>query len=445
MKRISISVIGLGKLGASTAAVFASKGYNVIGVDINPETIEMINNGKSPVFEPNLEELIKQNNNRIFATKDYNYAVMNSDISFIIVPTPSEKSGKFSTKYVETASTEIAKILKKKEKFHVITVTSTVLPGDMETIIKPLIENMSGKKCGLGFGLCYNPDFIAIGSVLHDLKNPDMVLIGESDTKSGEIVENIHMTICDNNPKIFRMNFYNAELAKIALNSFITRKITFANTLADICEKMPGGDAEIITKAIGSDKRVGEKYLKGALSFGGPCFPRDNRAFGYSAEKFGCNDEIAKITDKTNEFYRSKRIPDKIVELLNGDIENKVAILGLTYKPDTNITEESASIYIIKSLLKKGIFVNIYDPEGMDNAKKSIDIDKDKKLYFSNSIEDCLKGTSLCFIGTPWNQFKNLDEKIFSVNMKKPLILDAWGVLNFKDDANIKYYRIGRG
>ena len=285
MKEI-ISVFGLGKLGCTMLACFAHKKWQVIGMDINEEFVNKVNEGKSPIYEPGVEYLIKVNSKRIKATTDTEYAVNNSSISFVIVPTPSTNDGYFSTKYVQAVAAEIGSILRLKKEYHLIVITSTVLPGDMETIIK-LLEKTSGKKCGIDFSVCYNPDFIALGTVVKDFLNPDMVLIGESDNKGGSILENIQRNLVDNNPNIHRMNLYNAELAKISLNSYCTLKITFANILAEICEKMPGGDVDMVTSAIGDDARVGRKYLKGGLSYGGPCFPRDNRAFVYSAKKYG--------------------------------------------------------------------------------------------------------------------------------------------------------------
>ena len=236
-------------------------------------------------------------------------------MSFVIVPTPSTKDGTFSTDYVEAVAAEMGSILRTKDAYHLIVITSTVLPGDMKQI-QDLLERTSGKICAKDFGLCYNPDFIALGSVVRDFLNPDMILIGESDKKAGDALENIHKNLINNKPNIHRMSFYNAELTKIALNSYCTLKITFANTLAEICENMPGGNVDHVTDALGDDSRIGRKYLKGGLSYGGPCFPRDNRAFAKSAEKFGCNTPLAVRTDQINDYHRNERIPNKLLTIL---------------------------------------------------------------------------------------------------------------------------------
>jgi len=253
-----LSVFGLGKLGCTMLACFASKGWQVIGMDVNKLSVDTINKGKSPIYEPGVNDLIVTYKDNISATIDTKFAIINSDVSFIIVPTPSTKDGTFSTDYVETVAAEIGSHLRTKDDYHLIVITSTVLPGDMKQI-QDLLEKTSGKTFSTDFGLCYNPDFIALGSVVRDFLNPDMILIGESDKNAGNILENVHKSLINSTPKIHRMNFYNAELTKIALNSYCTLKITFANTLAEICENMPGGNVDQVTDALGDDSRIGRK------------------------------------------------------------------------------------------------------------------------------------------------------------------------------------------
>ena len=441
MKEI-ISVFGLGKLGCTMLACFASRGWQVIGMDISEKSVNDVNNGKSPIYEPGVQEMITEYKDNISATTDTKYAVMNSDISFVIVPTPSTKDGTFSTDYVEAVAAEVGSFLRAKNSYHTVVITSTVLPGDMK-LIQDLLERTSGKKCSKGFGLCYNPDFIALGSVVRDFLNPDMILIGESDKKAGYTLENIHRKLINNRPNIHRMNYFNAELTKIALNSYCTLKITFANTLAEICENMPGGNVDHVTNALGDDSRIGRKYLKGGLSYGGPCFPRDNRAFAKAAEKFGCTTPLAIRTDQINDYHRNKRIPNKLFDLMKDNKTNKLSILGLTYKTDTQIVEESAAISIINALIKKDVQLSIYDPAGMDEAKKEItDLDK---IQFAKSAKACIAEAKVCFIATPWQEFSNLSKTDFLDTMSdNPIIVDSWNIFSFENDKDIKYVRIGK-
>jgi UDPglucose 6-dehydrogenase len=436
-----ISVFGLGKLGCTMLACFAHKGWHVIGMDINENFVNKINNGDAPIYEPGVDALIKKNRDKIKATTDSKYAVDNSNISFVIVPTPSLKDGSFSTKYVEAVIAEIGSILRSKNDYHLIVITSTVLPGDMEYIVK-LLEKTSSKKCNEHFGVCYNPDFIALGSIIKNFLNPDMILIGESDKKAGLTLTNIHNHLVDNKPNIHRMNFYNAELSKISLNAYCTLKITFANVLAEICEQMPGGDAGIVSNAIGDDVRIGRVYLKGGLSYGGPCFPRDNRAFAHSARKLGVTNYLASKTDEINDYHRNERIPNKIIEILREKNVKEIAILGLTYKKDTTLIEESASISIIKALSIKGIIVTVYDPAGLEEARD--EFDNQNNINIAKSISSCINGKSVCFIATPWDEFTLLTSDYFLSKMKNPTILDSWGLFNFKNVEEIDYREIGK-
>lgn len=295
--KTTYSVIGLGKLGASMAAAIASRGFDVIGVDINQQAVDLLNAGHAPVQETNLEELVAANKMRLRATMSHSEAILHSDVSFVIVPTPSDERGAFSLQYAKWAFQAIGRALAEKSSYHNIILTSTVLPGSTRHGLLPILEEESGKVCGKDFGLCYSPEFIALGSIIHDFLNPDFTLVGEFDERAGSNLEACYAEIMENNAPCKRMSMENAELAKVSLNAFITTKITFANMLADLCERIPGGDVDIVTDALGSDERIGHKYLKGALGYGGPCFPRDNVALGFIARALGSKANLAETTD----------------------------------------------------------------------------------------------------------------------------------------------------
>lgn len=333
MKAFNISVIGLGKLGAPLAIALAYRGMNVIGVDKREDVVKSLNNKVPHIYEPEFEKLLKSPNINFEATKDFQHAITNTDITMIVVNTPSNDDGSYSLEQVFVAGKNIAEALKLKDDYHLIALTSTVMPGD--TIkLKNLIEEISGKVAGKDFGICYNPEFIALGSVIRDFLNPDFVLIGEYDKRSGDILEEMYKLVCLNNPPIMRMNIINAEIAKIALNSYITMKMTFANFLAELCERYEGADVDVITRAIGTDSRIGVKYFKGGPSYGGPCFPRDNRAVALVAERAKVNSSLPKLIDSLNRHYT-----ERIAEIINQNLKENstVTILGLTYKPNTNI------------------------------------------------------------------------------------------------------------
>ena len=234
-----VSVIGLGKLGACMAAAIASRGFQVIGLDVMRNVVDGLNEGKAPVREPELQEMITANRARISATMDYEAAVLASDVSFVIVPTPSEPSGAFSTTYAAAAMASIGKALKKKTGYHVVCLTSTVLPGVSDNEMVPILERESGKKCGVDFGYCYSPEFIALGSVIRDFLNPDFILVGEADRQAGADLADFYERMLPNMTPIARMGCSNAELSKIAVNTYVTMKISFANTIAEIASACP--------------------------------------------------------------------------------------------------------------------------------------------------------------------------------------------------------------
>jgi len=434
---LGLSVIGLGKLGACTAACFAYKGYKVIGIDVNRNLIDAINDGRAPVCEPRLQELITASKGRLKGSQDYEEAISNSDVTFLVVPTPSREDGHFSDKFLRDALTLLSQALKKlNKKYHLFVIVSTVSPGTTEESLIPLIEAVSGKKLNKDFGICYNPEFIALGSVITDFLNPDMVLIGESDKHAGGILESIYKKVCENSPYIARMSIISAEITKISLNSYITMKISFANTLANICEKIEGAEIDAITRALGTDKRVSPYYLKGGPAYGGPCFPRDNRAFAAFAQKYGYEAKLAKATDEVN-WYQISHLKELVLKHLSGD--KKVSILGLAYKPNTPVIEESASIKLIEALLKHNMDITVYDPLAMDNTKEIYG----DKIKYASSMEECLSASANWILALPYDQFKSIDSTCIVHNLT--VIIDCWRMLEpEKLGQKVKYIPLGK-
>ena len=239
-RRLTVSSVGLGKLGLCSAACFAGKGHRVIGVDSDATHVDALNAGSCPIDEPGLAELLDRCRGNMEFTTDYGHAVRNSDITMITVPTPSNPDGRFSNACVEAVLERIALALRAKTAFHVIGVVSTVMPGTCERVFAPLLESRTGKKCGRDFGLLYNPEFVALGSVIHDFLHPDLLLIGASDDRSAQTARDLYSSVVESNPYHAAMNLTNAEITKLSLNCYVTMKISFANELAAICEKIPG-------------------------------------------------------------------------------------------------------------------------------------------------------------------------------------------------------------
>ena len=420
-----VSVIGLGKLGACSAASFSARGFEVIGVDANKAFVDAINAGRAPVVEPLLQEKITASGKRLRATQDFKEALLGSDFTLLIVPTPSQPDGHFSNKYMESALRELAKAMKEtQKKGHLFVMTSTVSPGTCEKVFIPLIESVSGMKSNMDFGVCYNPEFIALGSVIKDFLNPDMVLIGESEKKWGDMLQDAYERACENKPYFARMSLVSAEITKISLNSYITMKITFANTLANICERIPGSNVDHITKALGADRRISPYYLKGGLSFGGPCFPRDNRAFAAFSADYGIDAKQAKTTDQVN-YDQVQHLVGKVMKVVQAKNATSVSILGLAYKPDTPVIEESPSVKIIHELLKRGgVRVVVYDPLAMDSVRAEIgDV-----VTYATSIKDCMAQSPIVIIATQTREFKEINPS--HITHSPTTVIDCWRLLD---------------
>ncbi|WML35478.1 nucleotide sugar dehydrogenase [Clostridium sp. OS1-26] len=436
---MNISVIGLGKLGLCTATCFAVKKHNVIGFDKNDYIINNLKEKKCPIDENDLPELLENSWDKLKISTDIEYVINNSDITLIIVPTPSNPDGRFTNAYVENVFEEIAPYIKKKSSFHIIDVVSTVMPGSSEKIFKPLLEKLTGKTCGKDFGLVYNPEFIALGSVIRNFLNPDMVLIGASDEYSAQQVKNLYEESCESNPYIATMSLTNAEITKISLNCYVTMKISFANELASICEKIPGADVDEITNAIGADTRVGKKYLKGGLGFGGPCFPRDNIAFQAFANEYGAEARLGKqVVNINNDVV--ERIYNIIVEKVKTG--QKIAMLGMSYKVGTHIIEESQSVMIADKLVKNGYKVIIHDPQASESVKDKLGT----LVEYSEDVYEAMEGTDAIVFLTNWEEYNKIDwNKVNEIAAENAVIIDSWRTYKEAKFNRLRYVGLGLG
>jgi UDPglucose 6-dehydrogenase len=435
----AISVIGLGKLGAPLAACVAAKGCRVIGVDHDAHKVELMNRKLAPVYEPGLEELLRVAGDRLTATQDIEAAVSATDVTFVVVATPTETGGGFSLRYVLPSCERIGHALRAKDSFHLICLTSTVMPGSTGGPVRSMLERASGKCMGRDFGLCYNPEFIALGSVIHDFMNPDFLLIGEPDPRSGDILESIYTNVCENTPAVARMNFVNAEITKLAVNTYMTTKISFANMLARLCERLPEANVDVVTTALGRDSRIGSKYLKGAVSYGGPCFPRDNLALATLARQLGVPADLAQVTDQFNRVQ---------VTWLADLVQNhspeggSVGILGLTYKPNTDVVEEAVGFLLARELASRGVSVVAYDPAGYKNSAAAFD----GKVRFTTSAEECIAQADVAVLATPWQEFIGIPGQQWARHRLPRTVIDCWRALKHLDGCDgVRYLGLGTG
>lgn len=422
---MKVQVIGLGKLGCPLAAVLASKGHEVIGVDASPVVVNLVNDRVAPVAEPGLEELLRQYPFHAVETDLIGWATARADATFVIVPTPTDETGGFSNDYVIDVVRAVGKGLMKRSggRYHLLVVCSTVLPGSMEEIIDAFTDT-SACHVGRDVGVCYSPEFIAIGSVIQDMLQPDMVLVGESDKKAGEMLAAFWATITDS--PVVRLNLINAEVAKIAVNAYVTMKISFANTLAELCERYPGADATAVADAIGLDSRIGRRYLRPAGPFGGPCFPRDSEAIVGVGKKMGVPMPLVEATKETND-YQARRLAQRA--LLNLKPTDTFGVAGLSFKPGTPIIERSLGIDVARDLAERGISVAVHDPMAMDEARKLLG----DTVIFSPTVPD----TDVLLIATAWDEYRGLTPR------KGQLIMDCWGVA--KEARGGTVWRVGKG
>lgn len=440
---MKISFVGLGKLGCCMALSLASKGFHVLGVDLNRELVDKLNKGKAPHFEPGLEELIEDSKDWFQATTDIR-KIVDTDVTFIMVPTPSDINGGYSTEYVETAALEVGRYISAKKSYHTVIITSTVIPGSIDYKIIPILERASGRKIGNSLGVCHVPEFMAIGNVIWDFINQDYVIIGESDKRAGGIVEEVYRQLFRGSTKevpFYHMGLRNAELSKVANNAYVAMKMSFANTIAEICENMPSGNAREVLNALGADRRIGNPYLKPGLAFGGPCYGRDSYAFMFTANKYGAQAHLAQMTDVVN-LHQTERMVTAILKALSDAGTNKLAMLGITYKPDTILTEDSAALKIAEKLIKEGIQIRVYDPSfkfEMNNLPVV------PGLTYEKDIIEVLRNAEVCFIATPWSEFYTIMKQDFRhMKPEKPILIDAWGIQQqLRNDPSIDYREVG--
>jgi UDPglucose 6-dehydrogenase len=435
-----VSVVGLGKLGASMAAATASRGHDVVGVDVDPRAVARVREGRAPVDEAGLDDLIRANRSRLRATTDFADAIDHSDLTFVIVPTPSDARGAFSLTFVADAFREIGRALARKPGYHTVALTSTVLPGASRFGLIPVLEQASGKRCGADFGFCYSPEFVALGTVIRDFLHPDFLLIGEFDEHSGHALAEHYGDIIANDAPIARMSLENAELAKISLNAYVTMKITFANMLADICDRLPGGDVDAVSAAIGLDPRIGRRYLTGGLGFGGPCFPRDNIALGFLAQALGVRAELPLTTHALNRSVAT-RIADVVASTAAPGA--RVAVLGLSYKPGTHVTEESQAVDIVTLLVERGYRVSAFDPLAGGLVRGALG----DRVQVPDTLAECLRAADVVVIANPDPMFAALSAADFTTGERNVVVVDLWRLLAkpLTDAPGVRYVARGRG
>lgn len=396
---MEISIIGTGYVGLVTGIGLAELENKVIFVDIDKNKVNSINSAEPPVYERGLKELMQRNKGRYYAATDYYEAIMNSEITFICVGTPSKEDESIDLRYIESASKGVGETLANKDGFHVVVVKSTVIPGTTEEVVKPIIEKESGKKAFEDFGLAMNPEFLREGNAVEDFFNPDRIVIGVKDEKTKSILDELYKQF--NCPKLFT-DIKTAEMIKYTSNAFLATKISFANEIGNICKKL-GIDVYKVFEGVGLDHRINPAYFRAGIGFGGSCFPKDVKALIRKAEELGEEPKILKAVIEVNE-----KQPLKMIELLKKHIPNlrdrEIGILGLAFKPDTDDVRESRATPIVKALLREGANIIAYDPKAMNNFAKIF-----PQIEYAKSAQEVIDKSDAVLIVTEWKEFEELD------------------------------------
>jgi UDPglucose 6-dehydrogenase len=422
------------------AACLAHRGFQTIGVDIEKNIVDAINEGRVPWFEPGLDDLIKTNGGkRLRATNKHVDAIEGTDITVVLVATPSNSDGSFSNRFVENALRTLAGAFgKSSKKYHLFVISSTVMPGSIDSIFIPILEEYSGRKIGVDFDVCYDPDFVALGNVIKGFLQPDLVVIGESSPGVGSRMEAIHHKMCENQPVVTRMSLVSAEIAKVCLNAYITVKIGFANSVANICEKIPGADVDLITTAIGADRRISPYYFRGGMSFGGTCFPRDTRAYISLAERIDMQANIVRAANDVN-IYQDTHLKHVVLREVDAIGAKTVGLVGLAFTSNTPVATDSPAVKLIPHLLERDLRVVCFDALANSNVRNIFG----SAVEYVDSAIDCLEAADVSVFTLRDSLLKRIAEDFCP---QRPIcLIDGWRFIDQNRLSDlVRYVPIGK-
>ena len=428
---MKIVVAGTGYVGLVTAVCLSEVGHSVTCVDVNEEKIKILNEGKSPIYEPGLEELMLKNKELLTFTLDSKNAYKNADVIFIGVGTPEKKDGSANLKYVYEVAKEIAQSI---EKDCIVVVKSTVPIGTNKKIEKYINDNLVNN---VKIEIVSNPEFLSQGTAVKDTLHAQRIVLGVQSKHAENVMKEVYDGF--GQPYIVT-NRESAEMIKYASNDFLALKISYINEIANLCE-IVGADIQDVAKGMGMDTRIGNKFLQAGIGYGGSCFPKDTKALSWLANFNDYELKTIKAAIEVNENQKLKLIKKarKHYETFEG---LNVAVLGLTFKPNTDDLREAPSLENIPILIEDGANVKAYDPVGENNFKKLYPTE----IKYYDNIEETLKDTDICFIFTEWDEIKNIKPAEYKKLMKTPLVYDGRNIYDLKEmkENGVKYYSIGR-
>jgi UDPglucose 6-dehydrogenase len=432
---MNITVVGSGYVGLVTGTCFAETGNNVTCVDIDAAKVERMKNGEIPIYEPHLDVLFERNirENRLHFTTDLKSAIDTAQIIFLALPTPPGEDGSADLSYVLNVANELGKII---TDYKVIVDKSTVPVGTAEKVHEAIVANTK-----VPFDVVSNPEFLREGFAVDDFMKPDRVVIGTNSARARKLMEELYKPFTrQGNPIIF-MDERSAELTKYAANAFLATKISFMNEIANFCEKV-GADVDMVRIGMGTDTRIGKRFLFPGIGYGGSCFPKDVQALFHSGMQSHYEFKILKSVMKVNERQKTVLL-GPILDHYQGSLTNKtIALWGLAFKPDTDDIREAPALYMIEHLLEAGANVVAFDPEAMENVKRQ----KGYKITYANDQYEALKDADCLLICTEWSAFRNPDFEKMSSLLKTKTIFDGRNLYDLEKMSEIGYFykSIGR-
>lgn len=430
-------MVGAGYVGLTTGACLANLGNDVVCLDIDEKKITMLNNGKIPIYEPGLKEMVLKNveEGRLRFTTDSKYAVEGSDIIFIAVGTPEGEDGSADMKYVYNVAETIGSYI---NGYKVVVNKSTVPVGTADKVKEKIKNQIKKRAVDYSFDVCSNPEFLREGNAIRDFLSPDRVVIGVDNDKAKDAMIKIYRVLERTGNPVMITDIKSAEMIKYASNAMLATRISFVNQLAQLCEKL-GADIKEVAKGMGLDKRIGARFLQAGVGYGGSCFPKDVKAIIKTLKDNGCSAAILEAVDELNEAQKKCIIPK--IESLVGDLKGKkIAVWGLAFKPRTDDMREAPSIVIIKELQSKGAEIKAFDPIAQEESKKHI-----KNIEYGKTPYDVIEGADCLAIVTEWDEFRQLDFKKIKELMRHPNIVDGRNIYEPQEMKSFGFNYMGVG
>ncbi len=437
---MKIAVVGTGYVGLVSGTCFAETGVDVVCVDVDQRKIDMLNNGQIPIYEPGLEDIYKKNveKGRLSFTNNLAESIKDADVAFIAVGTPPDEDGSADLKYVLGVAREIGKNM---DHYMVVVTKSTVPVGTSVKVKNAILEELKKRNEDIPFDVASNPEFLKEGSAVDDFLRPDRIVVGTESEAAKKVMNRLYKPFVLNGHPILFMDITSSEMTKYAANSMLATKISFINDIANLCE-IVGADVDSVRRGIGSDPRIGNKFIYPGTGYGGSCFPKDVHALVRTADEKGYSLDILKAVEAVN--YRQKAVLfSKIFNHFKGDLNGKkIAVWGLAFKPKTDDMREAPSLVIIEKLLEAGASVVAYDPVAMHEAQRILG---DRISYSKDEYGACIDADALVLV-TEWSEFRAPDFKVLQKLLKNKLIFDGRNIYDPSELAELgfSYYAIGR-